>query len=113
METNCARLYFIDDLNHHYLNIRYIDNVFSLNNPSFGDFIHSIYPKELEIKDIINTVKSVSCFENNGKGNLLTKLYDKRDDLSFLIVNLPFICGNIPSATAFGVFILQVLWSSS
>ena len=27
---------------------------------SFGDYIHRIYPKELEIKDITDTVKSAS-----------------------------------------------------
>ena len=31
-----------------------------------------------------------------------------RDDFSFWIVNFPFICGNIPSAPAYGVFISQL-----
>ena len=39
--------------------------------------------------------------EIDGKGQLLTKLYDKRADFSFRIVNLPFIYGNIPSAPAY------------
>ena len=30
---------------------RYIDYVFSPNNNKFGDFIHALYPEELEIKD--------------------------------------------------------------
>ena len=30
---------------------RYIDDVLSLNNSKLGDFIHCIYPTELEIKD--------------------------------------------------------------
>jgi hypothetical protein len=30
---------------------RYIDDVLSLNNASFGDFVDRIYPIELEIKD--------------------------------------------------------------
>ena len=32
------------------------------------------------------------------KRKLLTKLYDKRDDFSFRIVNFPSICGSSPSA---------------
>ena len=33
------------------LTFRYIDDVLSLNNPKFNDYIDVIYPKELEIKD--------------------------------------------------------------
>ena len=47
--------------------------------------------------------------EIDGKGKLLTKLYDKRDGSSFRIANFPFICGNIPSASAYGVFISQLI----
>ena len=42
---------------------------------------------------------------NNGKGKLLTKL----DDFSFIIVNFPFICGNIPLAPAYGMFISKLI----
>ena len=37
---------------------RYIDDVFSLNNSRFGDFVDRIYPIELEIKDTTNTDRS-------------------------------------------------------
>jgi hypothetical protein len=30
----------------------YIDDVLSLNNSGFGDYLHLIYPNELEVKDI-------------------------------------------------------------
>ena len=36
---------------------------------------------------------------------MVKKLYDKRNDFSFRIVNFSFICVNIPSAPANGVFI--------
>ena len=78
----------------------------SSNNPNFGDLIHRIYPKELGIKDATDTVKSALYLdlhlEVDGKGKPLTKLYDKRDPFSF---NFPFICGNIPSAPAYGVYV--------
>ena len=41
-------------------NFRYIDDVLSLNNSRFGDFLHLIYPSQLEIKDTTDTVKSAS-----------------------------------------------------
>jgi hypothetical protein len=35
--------------------LRYLDDVHSLNNSRFGDFIDRIYPIELEIKDTTDT----------------------------------------------------------
>jgi hypothetical protein len=40
----------------------------------------------------------------DSEGRLRTKHYYKRDDFQFHIVNLPFICSNIPAAPAYGVF---------
>jgi hypothetical protein len=34
---------------------------------------------------------------------------DKSDDFNFPIVNLPFICSNIPAAPAYGVYISQFI----
>jgi hypothetical protein len=36
-------------------------------------------------------------------------LSDKRDDFNVPIVNLPFICSNIPAAPAYGVYISQLI----
>ena len=38
----------------------YIDDVFSLNKSRFGDFVDSIYPIELAIKDTTETDSSAS-----------------------------------------------------
>jgi hypothetical protein len=37
------------------------------------------------------------------------QLYDKRDDLKFIIVNFPHIYSNIPLSPAYGVYISQLL----
>ena len=37
----------------------------------------------------------------DNRGRLSTKLYDKRDDFTFPIVNFPFLCGNIPPAQVY------------
>ena len=74
---------------------RYIYDVLSLNNSRFGDFVDRIYPIELEIKDTTYTNRSASYLDLHLKidseGRLRTKLYDKRDDFNFSIVNFPFI----------------------
>ena len=38
-----------------------------------------------------------------------TKLSDKREDFSFPIVNFPFLSSNIPAASAYGVYISQLI----
>jgi hypothetical protein len=40
---------------------------------------------------------------------LRTKSYDKRDDFDFPIVNFPLIWSNIQAASAFGVYLSQVI----
>ena len=91
---------------------RYIDDVLSLNNSRFGDFVDRIYPIELEVKDTTDTDASASYLdlhlEIDNEGRLKTKVYDKRDDFNFPIVNFPFICSNIPAAPAY-VYISQLI----
>ena len=92
---------------------RYIDDVLSLNNSRFGDFVNRIYPIELEIKDTTDTDRSASYLDLHLKidieGRLRMKLYDKRDDFNFPIVNFTIICCNIPATPAYGVYISQLI----
>ena len=92
---------------------RYIDDIRSLNNFWFGDFVDCIYRIDLEIKDTTDTDRSASYLdlhlEIDSEGRLRTKLYDKRDDFNFPIVNFPFICSNIPAAPAYGVYISELI----
>ena len=90
---------------------RYIEDVISRNNSRFGDFVDRIYPTELEIKDTTDTDRFASYLnlhlEIDSEVRLSTKLYDKRDDFNFPIVNFPFICSNIPAAPAHEVYTSQ------
>ena len=38
-----------------------------------------------------------------------TKIYDKRDDFDFEIVNFPFLDGDVPRSTFYGVYIYQLI----
>ena len=82
--------------------LRYTEDVLSLHNSKFGDFVDSIYPIELEIRNTTDTVWSASYLdlriEIYTEGLLRTKGCDKRDDFNFSVVNVPFICSNIPAA---------------
>ena len=38
-----------------------------------------------------------------------TKIYDKRDDFDFEIVNYPFLDSDVPRSTSYGVYISQLI----
>ena len=42
-------------------------------------------------------------------GFVKTKIYDKRDDFDFDIVNFPFLDGDVPRSTSYGVYISQLI----
>ena len=79
------------------LNFRNMDDVLSLNNTKFNDYIDVIYPNELEIKDTTDAPKRAIYLDRHLEfdedGKLFTQLHDKRDDLS----------SNIPESPAYGV----------
>ena len=84
----------------------------SLKNTKFAEYLEFIYPRELEIKETMEIAASSSHLDfylyiDNGK--LTTRLYDKRDDFNFPIVNFPFLSSNIPSAPAYSVNVSQVI----
>ena len=92
---------------------RYIDDVLSLNNRYFIDHVDRIYPVELEIKDTTDSSTSAAYLDlylqRNLHGQLTTKLYDKRDDFNFPIVNFPFLDSNPPASPTYGVFMSQLI----
>ena len=38
-----------------------------------------------------------------------TKIYDKRDDFDFDILNFPFLDGDVPRSASYGVYISQLI----
>ena len=92
---------------------RYIDDVLSINNPEFENYLCQMYPVELEIKDTTESNTSASYLDlllSIGRdGQLHTSIYDKCDDFNFHITNFPFLNSNIPTSPAYGVFISQLI----
>ena len=132
MGTNCAPLLadiflysyeaeFIQSLlstgrkrlaSHFNFTYRYIDDVLSINNPDFENYLGQMYPPELEIKNTTETNTSASYLDlllSIGRDGQLHTYLDKRDDFNFHITNFSFPSSNIPSSTAYGVFISQLI----
>ena len=86
---------------------RYIDDLIVFNNKKFGDYVKEFYPSQLTVEkantsdDLANYLDLTFIIESNNR--LYTKLYDKRDDFDFHIVNFPFLLSNIPFGPSYGV----------
>ena len=89
---------------------RYLDDFLNIDNIYFGQMGDRIYPAELNRADSSDTEASFLdlnlCISN---GTFSTKIYDKRDDFDFDIVNFPFLDGDVPRRTSNGVYISQVI----
>ena len=54
---------------------------------------------------VLCTVESLSLLY----GIVSSKIYDKRDDFNFEIVNFPFLGGDVPRSPSYGVYISQLI----
>ena len=91
---------------------RYIDDLIFFDIDDFGKYAKEIYPPELELKETTEsktTASYLDLFITISNGVLQFKLYDKRDDFNFGIVNYPFTDSNIPMKPAYGVYVSQLV----
>ena len=84
-----------------------------VNNKKFEDYVKEIYPSQLTVEkantsdDLANYLDLTFIIGSNNW--LYTKLYDKRHDFGFHIVNFPLLSSNIPSGPSYGVYISQLI----
>ena len=71
---------------------RYLDDLLNIDNPYFEQMVGQIYPTELQLNKA-NTSDSEAPFLDLNlsitNGIVSSKIYDKRDDFNFEIVNFP------------------------
>ena len=70
--------------------------------------VGQIYPTELQLNKAIPLIlthlfKKLELAITNGI--VSSKIYDKRDDFNFEIVNAPFFDGDVPRSSSYGVYI--------
>ena len=89
---------------------RYLDDLLNIDNPYFEGMVNRIYPPELQLNKA-NTSDTEAPFLDLhlsiSNGFVSSKIYDKRDDFDFDIVNFPFWDGDVPRSTSNGVYISQ------
>ena len=92
---------------------RYLDDIVNINNVYFDNIVSQIYPSELQLNKV-NTSDTEATFLDLhlsiSEDIVSTKIYDKRDDFDFEIVNFPFLNGDVPRSTSYGVYISQLIY---
>ena len=72
---------------------RYLDDILNINNVYFDNMVSQIYPSELKLNKT-NTFDTEATFLDLhlsiSNDIVSTKIYDKRDDFDFEIVNSSF-----------------------
>ena len=91
---------------------RYMDVLLNIDNPYFEGMVNRIYLPELHLNKT-NTSDTEAPFLDLhlsiSNGFVSSKIYDKRDDFDFDIVNFPFLDGDVPRSTSYVVYIYQLI----
>jgi hypothetical protein len=92
---------------------RYIDDLVTINNPSFAEFIPRIYPDSLKLnkenEDPKNATFLDTALEIKDNGSVRIFIYDKRDDFPFEINTYPYCSSNISIRNAINVYTSQLV----
>ena len=84
---------------------RYLDDLLNIDNLFFEGMVSRIYPPELQLNKA-NTSDTEAPFLDL---HLSISNGYKRDDFDFDIVNFPFLDGDVPRSTSYGVYIFQLI----
>ena len=91
---------------------RYLDDLLNIDNPYFEGMVNQIYPSELQLNKA-NTSDTEAPFLDLhlsiSNGFVSFKIYDKRDELIYNVVNFPFLDGDVPRRPSYGVNISQLI----
>ena len=91
---------------------RYLDDLLNIDNIHFEHMVHKIYPTELQLNKANASDTEAAFLDLNlsiHNDIVSTKIYDKRDDFNFDIVNFPFLDGDVPQRPFYGVYISQLI----
>ena len=91
---------------------RYLDDLLNIDNPYFEQMVGQIYPTELQLNKANSSDTEAPFLDLNfliTNGIVSSKIYDKRDDFNFEIVNFPFLDGDVPRSPSYGVYISQLI----
>ena len=91
---------------------RYLDDLLNIDNIYFDQMVDQRYPTELQLNRANSSDTEAPFFYLNlciSNGTVSTKIYNKRHDFDFDLVNFPVLDGDVPRRTSYGVYISQLI----
>ena len=87
-------------------------DLLNIDNPYFEQMVGEIYPTELQLNKANSSDTEAPLVDLNlsiTNGKVSSKIYNKRDDFNFEIVNFPFLGRDVPRSPSYGVYISQLI----
>ena len=81
---------------------RYLDDSLNNNNVYFDNMVSQLYLSALQLNKANTSDTEAASLDFHlsiSSNTVSTKIYDKRDDFDFEIVNFPFLDGDSPRST--------------
>ena len=82
-----------------------MDDLLNIDNTYFDGMVKQIYQSELQLNSSDTAAPFLDLHLTISDGFVSSKVYDKRANFDFDIVNFPFLDRDIPRATSYGVYI--------
>ena len=90
----------------------YLDDILNIDNPFFEQMVGQIYPTALQLNKANSPDTEALFLDLNlsiTNGIVSSKIYDKRDDFNFEIVNFLFLKEYVHRSPSNGVYISQLI----
>ena len=74
--------------------------------------VNRVYPHELQLNTANTSDTEAPLLDFHlsiSNGFVSSKIYDKRDDFDFDIINFPFLDGDVPLSTSYRVYMSQLI----
>ena len=94
---------------------RYLDDILNIANVYFDTMVSKIYPSELQLNKAITSDTKAAYLDfhlsisKDIRNDITTKIMINVTTLDFGIFNFPFLDGDIPRSTSYGVYISQLI----
>ena len=92
---------------------RYLDDIFTIDNPTFAEHIPDIYPRKLQLNKANTSDKETFFLDLNikviGKDIHTSVLRQNAMTLDFLLLIFPWLSGDVPRLPSYGIYISQLV----
>ena len=91
---------------------RYLDELLNIDDPYFEGIVNLICQPELQLNKANTSYTEAPFLDLHlsiSNGFVSSKIYNKRDDFDFDIVNFPVLDGDVPDSTSYGLYMSHLI----